>query len=96
MIPNMLRGKLVGSYTPGADVMSIHLTEPEIGPTLHKKCPGGGGIYSGYSIHDEPDFKQVLARPRRRSDGTFHSSMEATRHPTHPSRVSLTLRRAGK
>lgn len=93
-IPNKLRGKLVGSYTPGAEVMSIRLVEPVIGPAPKKEdCPRGGWIYSGDSLHDDADFKRVLGSPRAVGGGTFQSSFVQTTGPVTYS-LSLTLRPA--
>ena len=64
-IPSKLRGRLLGSYTPGAGVMSIQLVEPVVAPTTKKVCPGGGYIISGHSIHEWPPFKNALSSPRR-------------------------------
>ena len=90
-IPNKLRGKLLGSYTPGAEVMSIQLVEPVDAPMTKKDCPGGGYIISGYGIHEWPPFKSVLRSPRAAGDGTFRSSFEETTGPV-TNRISLTLR----
>jgi hypothetical protein len=93
-VPNKLRGKLIGSYTPGAEVMSLHLVEPVVVPAPRKDCPGGGYIYSGDSIHDAPQFKSVLQSPRAAGDGTFQSSAEWVTAGSYTNRISLTLRRA--
>ena len=90
-IPNKLRGKLLGSYTPGAEVMSIQLVEPVDAPMTKKDCPGGGYIISGYGIHEWPPFKSALRSPRAAKDGTFRSSFEETTGPV-TNRISLTLR----
>ena len=91
-IPNKLRGKLLGSYTPGAEVMSIQLVEPVVAPAPKKDCPGGGYIYSGDSIHDEPNFKSVLRSPKAAGKDVFRSSMEWVTG-SYTNRISLTLRR---
>ena len=93
-IPDKLRGKLLGSYTPGAEVMSIQLVEPVVAPPPRKDCPGGGYIYSGDSIHEWPPFKSALRSPRAAADGTFLSSFEETTAGPVTNRLSLTLRRA--
>lgn len=92
-IPNKLRGKLVGSYTPGADVMSIQLIEPEVAPAPRKNCPGGGYIYSGDSLHEEANFKSALRSPRAAGDGRFQSDITWMTGPIKSS-VSLRLQRA--
>lgn len=92
-IPNKLRGKLVGSYTPGADVMSIQLIEPEVAPAPRKNCPGGGYIYSGGSIHEESNFKSALRSPRAAGDGRFQSDVTWMTGPITNS-ISLRLQRA--
>jgi hypothetical protein len=92
-VPNKLRGKLVGSYTPGAEVMSIQLVEPVDGPMPRKDCPGGGYIISGYGIHEWPPFKSILGSPRAAGDGTFQSSREWSEGPFNY-KLSLTLRPA--
>ncbi|MFM9849171.1 MAG: hypothetical protein ACKVP3_18665 [Hyphomicrobiaceae bacterium] len=90
-IPNKLRGKLVGSYTP--DVMSIQLIEPEVAPAPRKDCPGGGYIYSGDSLHEEANFKSALRSPRAAGDGRFQSDITWMIGPIKSS-VSLRLQRA--
>jgi hypothetical protein len=89
-IPNKLRGKLLGSYTPGAEVMSIQLVEPVDAPVTKKDCPGGGYIISGYGIHEWPPFKNALGSPRAAGDGSFRSSFEETMGPV-TNRITLTL-----
>ncbi len=93
-IPNKLSGKLLGSYTPGAKVMSIQLVEPVVAPITKKDCPGGGYIISGYSIHEWPPFKNALSSPRAAGDGSFRSSFEETTAGPVTNRVSLILRPA--
>ena len=93
-VPNKLRGKLIGSYTPGAEAMSLQLIEPVVAPAPRKDCPGGGYIYSGDSIHEVPEFKSVLRSPRAAPDGTFRSSTEWVTTGSYTNRISLTLRRA--
>lgn len=92
-IPNRLSGKLIGSYTPGAEVMSIQLIEPVAPPPHRKDCPSGGYIISGHSIHEWPPFISVLRGPRASADGTFRASFEETTG-AYTNRLSLTLRRA--
>lgn len=92
-IPNKLRGKLVGSYTPGAEVMSIQLIEPEVALAPRKNCPRGGYIYSGDSLHEEPEFKSALRSPRAAGDGRFQSDATWTTGPITSS-ISLRLQRA--
>jgi hypothetical protein len=93
-VPNKLRGKLIGSYTPGAEVMSLQLIEPVVAPAPRKDCPGGGYIYSGDSIHGAPQFKSVLQSPRAVGDGTFRSNVEWVTTGSYTNRISLTLRKA--
>jgi hypothetical protein len=92
-VPNKLRGKLLGSYTPGAGVMTIQLVEPVIGPMPKKDCPRGGYIISGYSIHETADFKRILGSPRAAGDGTYRSSRQWSEGPINYN-YSLTLRPA--
>ena len=92
-IPNKLRGKLIGSYTPAADVMSIQLIEPEVAPAPQKSCPGGGYIHSGGSIHEEANFKSALRSPRAAGDGGFQSDVTWMTGPITNS-ISLRLQRA--
>jgi hypothetical protein len=91
-VPNKLRGKLVGSYTSSAGVMSIQFIEPVVAPAPRKNCPGGGYIYSGDSIHEAPQFKSILQSPRAAGDGIFRSSTEWTEGPVTNS-FSLSLQR---
>ncbi|MGQ0761969.1 MAG: hypothetical protein ACT4OT_08135 [Acidobacteriota bacterium] len=93
-IPNKLRGKLLGLYTPGAEVMSLQLVEPVIAPAPRKDCPGGGYVYSGDSIHEIPQFKSVLRNLRAAGAGIFRSSTEWEYPSGYTNRISLTLRRA--
>jgi hypothetical protein len=93
-IPNKLRGKLLGSYTPSAKAMSIRLVEPVVAPMTKKDCPRGGYIISGYSIHEWPPFKNALSSPRAAGDGTFRFSFEETTTGPVTNRISLTLRPA--
>ncbi|MFN0218113.1 MAG: hypothetical protein ACKVP4_04765 [Hyphomicrobium sp.] len=92
-IPNKLRGKLIGSYTPGAEVMSIQLIEPEVAPAPRKDCPRGGYIFSGNSIHEESNFKSALRSPRATGDGRFQFDITWMTGPITSS-VSLRLQRA--
>jgi hypothetical protein len=94
-IPDKLRGKLVGSYTPGAGVMTIQLVEPVVGPMPTKNCPGGGYIISGYSIHETADFKRILGSPKAAADGTYRSSRQWSEGPINYN-YTLTLRPAQK
>lgn len=92
-IPSKLRGKLVGSYTPGANVMSIQLIEPEVAPAPRKNCPGGGYIHSGGSIHDDSNFESALRSPSATGAGKFQSDVTWMTGPITNS-ISLRLQRA--
>ena len=92
-IPNKLRGKLVGSYTPGTEVMSVQLTEPVVAPAPRKDCPGGGYIHSGGSIHEEANFQSALRSPTAAGGGRFQSDVTWMTGPVTNS-ISLRLQPA--